>query len=144
LSDVRIARSLLGDANAPEYAGLSFRHLAVQDATLSGKEPPNALASPDWPTQVRGWRMRVVVDRTALPEAALRDPRLWYVEFHDAASQEIHREDSSGEELRPQLAAESPQIVIERCFRSERRPVTWTVWPVGADGEWLGKIVGHV
>lgn len=126
------------------YAGLSFRHLAVQDATLQGKEPPNAPASPDWPTQVREWPMRVVLDRAALPAAALRDPRLWYVGFHDVADREIFRGDASGEELRGLIAGDAPQIAIERCFRSERRPVTWTVWPMGADGEWLSRIVGVV
>jgi hypothetical protein len=93
---------------------------------------------------MREWRMRIVLDRAAVPEPALRDPQLWYVGFHDAADQEIFREDAQGEELQALLAADAPQIVIERCFRSARRPVTWTVWPLGADGEWLGKIVGAV
>lgn len=44
--------------------------------------------------------------------------------------------------MRALLAGDMPQIAIERSFRSERRPVTWTVWPMGADGEWLGKIMG--
>jgi hypothetical protein len=123
------------------YAGLSFRHRAVQDATLHGKEPPNAPAPPDWPTQVREWRMRVVMERAGLPEAALRDPLLWYVGFHDAADREIYREDAQGEELCGLIAGDSSQIVIERHFRSERRPVTWTVWPMNAAGEWLDKIM---
>jgi hypothetical protein len=124
------------------YAGLSFRHRAAQDATLRGEEPPNAPAPPDWPTQVREWRVCIVLDRAALPPAALVDPRFWYVGFHDANDVEIYRQDASAEELRTVLSGNAPQIVIAREFGSERRPVTWTVWPVGPHGEWLDKIVG--
>ena len=124
------------------YAGLSFRHRAAQDATVRGEEPPNAPAAPDWPTQVREWRLRIVLERAALPPAALADPRFWYVGFHDAEGVEIYRQDAGAEELRIVFAGNAPQIAIARQFSSQRRPVTWTVWPVGRDGEWLDKIVG--
>jgi hypothetical protein len=126
------------------YAGLSFRHRAAQDATLRGETPPNAPAAPDWPMEEREWRVRIVLDRATLPLAALAAPRLWYVGVHDADNKEIYRQDAVGEELRSLAEGVADQIVIERSFDSIRRPLTWTIWPVGRDGEWAEKATGAV
>jgi hypothetical protein len=120
------------------YAGLSFAHRTAQDSTLQGLEPP----IPPWPGETPTWRARVRLERAELPPAALDAPRLWYVGFHDSRDVEICREDASGDELRRLLAGNGPEIVIEREFRSARHPATWTVWPMDADGAWLGRIVG--
>jgi len=125
------------------YAGISFAHCAVQDATLQGSEPPNPALPPDWPTESRVWRVNIAVDRHSLPAAALHAPQFWYVGFHDALVQEIYRQDSSGFELQ-KLVEGGERIVIPREFRSSRRPITWTIWPVSKDGEWLQTIVGPV
>ncbi len=124
------------------YAGLSFRHKAAQDATLHGLEPPNPPAPLTWATELRDWWVRIVLDRAALPAAALADPAFWYVGVHDAEDVEIHREDAAGEELRALL--EAPEIVIERRFRSVRQPATWTVWPFSRVETWLEKVTGAV
>ncbi len=133
------ARSL---AEYEAYAGLSFGHRAVQDATVRGDEPPNPPAPPDWATEAREWRVRIVLDRAALSPAALDAPQLWYVGVHDADNAEMHREDATGEELQRLIEGTAAKIVIKREFRSARRPTSWTVWPVAADGAWLQKIVG--
>ena len=130
-------------AEYESYAGLSFRHRSAQDATLRGEEPPNPPAPPNWPTAIRDWRVRIVLDRAALPPAAFSDPAFWYVGFHDAADGEIRREDAQGEELHRLLAADG-KIIIERQFRSARQPATWTVWPHSRSGRWLEKVVGTV
>jgi hypothetical protein len=129
-------------ADYEAYAGLSFRHKAAQDATLRGDEPPNAPAPPDWATREREWRVRIVLDRAALPEAALANPAFWYVGFHDADDAEIHRADAEGEELRRLL--DMPQPAIERRFQSSRQPARWTVWPADGGAAWLEKQGGPV
>jgi hypothetical protein len=131
-------------ADYEAYAGLSFLHRAAQDATLRGEEPPNPPAQATWATEVREWRVRIVLDRTALQPEALADPRLWYVGFHDADSVEIHRQDAEGDELRWLLQSETGECVIERRFGSAQQPATWTVWPMSSNGEWLTKSVGTV
>lgn len=131
-------------ADYEAYAGLSFLHRVAQDATLRGEEPPNPPAPATWATEVRDWRVRIVLDRAALQPEALADPRLWYVGFHDADNVEIHRQDAEGDELRWLLQDGSQAMTIERRFSSARQPVTWTVWPLSSDGEWLGQIVGTV
>ncbi len=156
-SRAKVRRFLLGEdvggfgcggarsfAEYEAYAGLSFRHRAAQDATLRGETPPNAPAAPDWPMEEREWRVRIVLDRATLPLAALAAPRLWYVGVHDADNKEIYRQDAVGEELRSLAEGVADQIVIERSFDSIRRPLTWTIWPVGRDGEWAEKATGAV
>jgi len=126
------------------YAGLSFVHCAAQEATLRGLEPPNPPLPPTWPLEIRIWRMRIVLERAALPPAALDSPKFWYVGFHDSEDTEIYRADAAGEELQRLVAGDSAQIVIEREFRSMRQPANWTVWPVGTDGAWLEKSIGPI
>jgi hypothetical protein len=124
------------------YAGLSFTHLATQDATLQGLEPPHPPVAANWATDVREWQVRIVLDRGTLQPETLADPRLWYVGVHDAYHVEIHRQDAEGDELRWLLQGDTGQTVIERRFNSVRQPATWTVWPMGSNGEWLTKTVG--
>ena len=124
-------------ADYEAYAGLSFIHRAAQDATLQGLEPPNPPLPATWPTDMRTWRVRIRLERANLPAAALNAPRLWYVGFHDGENVEIYREDASEDDARRLAQSGSETIVIEREFRSARRPTSWTVWPVTADGEWL-------
>ncbi len=155
ISRAKIVRFLAGAAVGPHgcgtvrsfadyeaHAGLSFRHKAAQDATLRGEEPPNPSAPPDWPTRLREWRVRIALDRATLPPAAYAQPQFWYVGFHDSDDTEIHRDDATGAELDRLLAA--PGLVIDRQFRSVRQPVSWTIWPVGGDGEWFEKTVGSI
>jgi hypothetical protein len=131
-------------ADYEAYTGISFRHKAAQDATLRGDEPPNRPASPNWPTEVREWRVRIGLDRARLPSAALSDPYFWYVGMHDADNAEIHREDATEEELRRINEGSDPVLWLERCFRSCRRPQMWTVWPFSRSLGWLDKIVDAV
>jgi hypothetical protein len=126
------------------YAGLSFTHRVAQDATLQGLEPPNPPVAPHWATEMRDWRVRIVLDRGILQPEALADPRLWYVGVHDADNVEIHRQDAEGDELRWLLQGDTGQSVIERRFSSARQPASWTVWPMSSKGEWLTKSVGAV
>jgi len=126
------------------YAGLSFTHRVAQDATLQGLEPPNRPATPAWATEMRDWRVRIVLDRGTLQPEAVADPLLWYVGVHDADNVEIHRQDAEGDELRWLLQGNTGQTMIERRFSSARQPATWTVWPMSSSGEWLAKTVGTV
>jgi hypothetical protein len=124
------------------YAGLNFRHRKVQDYTRWGEEPPNPSCPRDWVERTRTWRVRILLDRVALPPSALDDPYFWYVGIHDANNEEIHRRDLSEQDLSKVLRGTASQIVIERDFESTRKPVTWTVWPYSRSKGWLDKLQG--
>jgi hypothetical protein len=65
-----------------------------------------------------------------------------WIGLHDGGDVEIYREDASGDDVRRLAGAGSDPMLIAREFRSARRPATWAVWPMGADGGWLDKIMG--
>ena len=90
----------------------------------------------------RLWKIRIELDRAALPPSALDRPRFWYVGLHDAAAAEIARQDLGGVELMRAIADDSRAIVIERAAASPLPPATWTVWPTDRYGRWLEKLSG--
>ncbi len=130
-------------ADYEDYAGLNFRLRRASPATLAGQEPPPAPPiRPQRPE--RTWSVRLEVDRTALPAAAMDRPWLWYLGFHDEARVEIARQDLLRPELNRTLAASEGPIVIERRFVSDREPRSWTLWPADRRGRWLDRITGPV
>ena len=131
-------------ADYEAYAGLNFRDMSAEQATLRDDPPPDRAQRYARATEPRTWRARIVLARRALPAAALEAPLLWYVGFHAADKPEIYREDATGEELRRLIEGNAPEIVIERRFRSARRPATWTVWPMDRNGAWLEQASGAV
>lgn len=90
----------------------------------------------------RLWRIRIELDRTALPAPALDRPRFWYVGLHDTGDAEIARQDLCGIELQSVLADASRPIIIERAAASPLPPATWTIWPTDRHGRWLDKLSG--
>ncbi len=90
----------------------------------------------------RRWKIRIELDRAALPPAALDRPRFWYVGLHDADAVELMRQDLCGAELKFALADPSRPVTIERTANSPLPPATWTVWPTDCHGRWLDKLSG--
>lgn len=128
-------------ADYEAYAGLDFRRRVASPAALLGDEPPPA---PPVAADIKTWRLRIALDRLALPAAALDQPRFWYVGIMDADDVEIARHDADREELRCALAGGQPQVVIEREVRSDRPPARWTIWPVDRRGFWTERLSGAV
>lgn len=128
-------------ADYETYAGLDFRTLNATPATWRGDEPPPA---PPVAADLKTWRLRIALDRQALPEAAIDQPRFWYVGIHDADNVEIARHDADRQEVNGALAHGGADIVIERQIRSARPPARWTVWPVDRRGYWTERLSGTV
>jgi hypothetical protein len=122
------------------YAGLDFRRRIATPEARRGDEP----AAPPPPIAPQTWRLRIGLDRSALSDAAIEAPRFWYVGIHDAEDVEIARVDADRGELDRTLAGAGERIVIERQFRSARRPASWTVWPVDQRGFWTERLSGPV
>jgi hypothetical protein len=122
-------------ADYEAYAGLDFRRRIASPAAKRGDDPV-------MPVPLHTWRLRIGLDRHALPEAALDQPRFWYVGIHDADDVEIARQDADRRELVAALAPGSDRIVIERHIRSARPPARWTVWPVDRRGYWTERLSG--
>ena len=130
-----------GFAEYEAYAGLDFHKLSATPAAWQGDEPPIA---PPIAADLKTWRLRIALDRQALPEAAIDQPRFWYVGIHDADDIEIARHDADRQEVNGALAGGGADIVIERQIRSACPPVRWTVWPVDRRGCWTERLSGTV
>lgn len=131
-------------ADYEEYAGVSFRHRRVQDYTRLSREPPNPPADPGWPERIKDHRIEITVDTAQLPEAATKDPVLWYIGVHDGDDRELYRQDASGKELARLLASDPGTVSFVREFTSEAVPETWTVMPLSASTGWLPQITREI
>jgi hypothetical protein len=123
------------------YAGLSFKLRKAHPYTMLGEPPPNPVPPVDWADSIYPWIAKIVVEREALPEAALVDPSLWCLTFADTEGNEIIRLDASSEELEPFRDAEGP-IVFTCEFPSATIPATWTVSPMSRSRGWLPMVSG--
>ena len=125
------------------YAGLSFKLKKAQLYTVHGKEPPNPEASRNWTESVYPWIVKVIVQRSQLPEGSLDDPTIWYLGIQDDQGYEICRLDITPGELAPLYKSEE-QIALICEFPSEAIPAAWTVWPLSRSRGWLRKIGGRL
>jgi hypothetical protein len=148
LSEPWVGRYGLGTtrtlADYEAYAGISFRHRRIQDYTRFNETPPNPPASPDWPERVRDHRVEISVDASRLPEAAIRDPVVWWVSIYDGDGRELYRQDASRAELADLLAAGSDRITLVRQFSSEVMPASWAVVPLSASAGALDRVKGAI
>ncbi|MDB5710429.1 MAG: hypothetical protein JWL96_2499 [Sphingomonas bacterium] len=124
-------------ADYEAYSGLDFVRHSASPAAKRGDDPVK-------PVPLHAWRLRIGIDRQALPAAAFDQPRFWYVGVHDDDDVEIARHDADRLELSAALALGSERIVIERQVRSNRPPTRWTVWPVDRRGCWTERLSGTV
>jgi hypothetical protein len=131
-------------ADYEDYAGVSFRHHRVQEYTRLNKEPPNPPAEPDWAELTKEYRIEITLETLALPEAATKDPALWYVGFHDNWGHELYRCDASVSELAHQLDKCHGRVRLVRQFTSAAVPASWTVWPLSMSVGWLDPITRKI
>ena len=131
-------------ADYEAYAGVSFRHRRVQDYTRQSKEPPNPPADPGWPERIRDHHVEIAVDVAPLPEAATKDPLVWYIGVHDRNGRELYRQDASEQDLAPLLADDPGTVRFVREFTSDVAPATWTVMPLSASAGWLAPVTREI
>lgn len=124
-----------------DYAGLSIVLRKAQEYTVRSEEPPNPQADPDWAGQIFPWMVRITLDRSALPAAAIDDPEFWVVAVKDESGTEIYRVDVPQAQLAT-LLSEGATLVLYCEFESGTIPASWSVWPVSRSLGWLPKMEG--
>jgi hypothetical protein len=124
------------------YAGLSFRHRKAQNYTMAAKEPPNPEEISNWTDRIYNWIVRVTLQRSELPTAALDDPEMWCVCVQDKDGTEISRTDFPPDKLQS-LHGNQETVALICEFPSETVPATWTVWPRSMSQGWLRMMRGN-
>lgn len=131
------------------YAGVCFKNRTVHPYTWPQKlEPPtpNWKNNPDlYPTKEsyekdmgRNWCVDIWINGSdvKVPDPSIYD--FWYVGAHDENGDEIYREDLPLYRIEEELAKSNCSFFLKFC--SDKRPVSWTVWPHRTDTGWCEKI----
>lgn len=123
------------------YAGISFKHRAIQQFTLDNNLAPNPpLYGEDFEKSlVKIFKHCIDLHRPSFPET---DYDFWAVIFEDEDNKEIFRRDAYDEELKSFMTQENDWITLWREFMTDKQPHHWIVWPHSKSKGWCNKIEG--
>jgi hypothetical protein len=127
-----------------EYAGISFEHRGVQQATINQLEPPVNYpyeTEEEWKNSfARSNDIRICVHKGEFPQAFVKDKLIDDIDFafvgaHDGEGNELHRKDLTGKEFVKYM--KSDWIDYRFIFLSAVEPKSYTVWPHSKSKGWL-------
>ena len=122
-----------------KYAGLSFKHRAVQQHTLDRKYPPNPPVE-DWEKSLcKIFKHCIDLHYSKVPE---KDYDFWCVAFKDKEGKDLYRKDADKEEIQRLLKDPDGYCKIWREFNTEVKPSSWIVWPHSISKGWAEPITG--
>lgn len=129
---------LLGDYE--RYAGISFKHRAVQQYTLDHLPPPNPPLY-EREALLHLFKHDIELQRHYFTE---HDYDFWAVIFENDDNQSLFRKDVIGQELTQMLQSDALTINIQREFYTSKKPTKWIVWPHSKSKGWLTRIEGSL
>lgn len=130
-----------------EYAGMSFKHRAVQQLVLDKKEPVADYKTYDseeeWKaTLTRSNDVRILINKNELPKD-VDDYDFWYVGTHDENGKEVFRKDKIDHEIKI-LLQNTEWMDFRFIYLSNHIAKTYTVWPHSKSKGWCDKITKNV
>jgi hypothetical protein len=125
------------------YAGISFKHRAIQQETLDHKEPPNTYIDEDhWEdTLLHIFKHCIDIDLSQVPEL---DYDFWCVVFKDENNNDLYRKDADEEEINNMKNDPDQYCKIWREFQTRIKPKRWVVWPHSKSKGWCDQINGEL
>ena len=117
------ARSL---ADYEAYAGISFAHRLVQDATRVGTLPPNPPARPDWQHSLRNRRTAVRLSPAVLDNAAAASHVRLQVHASDGAL--LYNESLLRDEFAAVAIPDRQMLLVVLDFVAEQAPATFSLY----------------
>lgn len=130
-----------------EYAGISFEHRGVQQATIDKLEPPVNYpyeTEEEWKNSfARSNDIRVCVHKNEFPQCfengeLIDDIDFCFVGAHDEDGNELHRKDLTGSEFKKYM--NSGWIDYRFIFLTTVEPKSYTVWPHSKSKGWLNFV----
>lgn len=126
-----------------EYAGISFEHRGVQQATLDKVEPPNNFpydTEEEWKASfARSNDVHVCLHKSEFEEI-VDDFDFFFVGTHDENGEEIYRKDLVKDQIYDYFNSPNGFIDYRLIFLSTKRPVSYTVWAHSESKGWMDKI----
>ena len=126
-----------------KYTGLNFARRAATNAAFLGQAPPGPDVPANWARDVQAWRVRIVLDRAAMPKKALNDPLGWHIACLDKAGDVIFQEHAPSDRVARLLEDGTDQITIEGRLATACEPGSWFVRPMARDGTSLTAVTGR-
>lgn len=131
------------------YAGINFKKRSVIPYTWPDKleaPAPNYKTHPDiFPTKQsydkalqRNWCVDIWISGNDVKIDDISKYDFWYCGAHDADGNEIYREDLHPYRIEEELSKDNCSFFLKFC--SDKRPVSWVVWPHRSDTGWCDKI----
>ena len=131
------------------YAGLKFNErkvhpytwpLKLEAPTPNWKDNPEIYPDKDayYNELGRNWCVDIWISGDSVKIDDISKYDFWYVGAHDENGEEVYREDLPPYKIVDELAKQNCSFFLKFC--SNRRPVSWTVWPHRTDTGWCEKI----
>jgi glycosyltransferase involved in cell wall biosynthesis len=126
-----------------KYAGISFKHRAVQQETLDHREPPNSLLPDDqWESSLLPiFKHCIDIGYDQIPET---DYDFWCVVFKDEHDNDLYRKDADEEEINNIRNDPDSYCKVWRQFETKTKPKRWVVWPHSKSKGWCPQISGEL
>lgn len=123
------------------YAGISFKHRAIQQETLDHKEPPNSpVPEYAWESSLLNiFKHCIDIGYSQVPE---EDYDFWCVVFKDAQENDLYRQDATPEEISRMKNDPDGYCKVWREFQTKTMPKKWVVWPHSISKGWCQMIEG--
>lgn len=123
------------------YAGISFKHRAVQQYTLDRQYPPNPPVE-DWEKSLcRIFKHCIDIRYDQVPE---KDYNFWCVAFKDKDGKDLYRKDADAAEIERMFKDPDKYCKIWRQFDTSVKPCSWIVWPHSISKGWAEPITGNI
>jgi hypothetical protein len=126
-----------------KYSGLCFKKRAITQQVKENKSPPDSLQNASEEEFDKAllsiFKHCIDIQFSQVPE---KDYDFWAVAFKDENGNDIHRQDADKDEIIRMKSDPDGYCKVWREFQTDKKPVSWIVWPHSVSKEWADPITG--
>jgi hypothetical protein len=128
-----------------KYSGLCFKKRAITQQVKENKSPPDSLQNASEEEFDKAllsiFKHCIDIQFSQVPE---KDYDFWAVAFKDENGNDIHRQDADKDEIIRMKSDPDGYCKVWREFQTDKKPVSWIVWPHSITKEWADPITGNL
>ena len=127
------------------YSGLCFSKRAITKQVQDRIAPPDALQNASdeefYKSLMSIFKHCIDIQYSQVPE---NDYNFWAVAFKDENGNDIYRQDADRDEILRIKNDHDGYCKVWREFQTDKKPVSWIVWPHSISKEWADPIIGYL
>ena len=128
-----------------KYSGLCFKKRAITQQVKDNKSPPDSLQNASDEEFDKAllsiFKHCIDIQFSQVPE---KDYDFWAVAFKDENGNDIYRQDADKDEIIRMKSDPDGYCKVWREFQTDKKPVSWIVWPHSISKEWADPITGNL